>query len=140
MKPQVWRLILLIYVVGVGMAVVETDGAGSGANASLSALFGAADTGGGTLVAWNHSPSSDPFRAPGRRLKASAIPPGRPHLCGSAEPPADDSSQADDTQSGGDDAALASIEFSPRAAEWRLLQPDALGFDSHMNSKTRPPP
>lgn len=140
MKLGAWRLIISTFVVGVGMTTVKTDGVGSGANARPSALLRAGDTGGGALLAVNHPPSCVFFIAPGRLLNASAIAPVRPHFCRSAEPPADDSDQADDSQSDGNDLVLISIEPSPHAAEWRLNHPDALGCDSHMNSKTRPPP
>lgn len=74
------------------------------------------------------------------QLNVAAAAPTWACLCRSAEPPADDSDQADDSQSGGDGLVLTGVELSPRAAEWRLIRPDTQLSNSFIHSKSEPPP
>ena len=68
-----------------------------------------------------------------RRKRASA-------LLRALDPQPDDDGQADDASDDSGEANLALSDQCNHPTEWRLVQPDAPGFFSFTNSKTRPPP
>lgn len=103
-------------------------------------LSGATPLGTGASLHPNHSSSHALHWPTCGQLNVGVATPTRPCLCGSAEPPADDSDQADDSQSRGDGLVLTSGELSPRAAEWRLIRPDTHLSNSFIHSKSKPPP
>lgn len=138
MKPKAWQLTCLVF--SVWLAAVQSADAGGWAGTSASDFSDVTQLSGGGLSSLRHSFSCAASDAPRDQLSAKAFLPGRPHFCGSAELPADDSDLTDDSQSGSDDLVLPGVELSPHAAEWRLTCPDTHRANSFINSKTKPPP
>jgi hypothetical protein len=126
--------------VWAGLWAVQSAGAEDWADASASDWPVAVSSGLGLLLSANLWAPGILSRAPGKRWRVGSNLPAAHRLCGPIEPPSTDTEQVDENPFGGDDMASVSTESSPPAPEWRLNQPDALGCESHMNSKTRPPP
>ncbi len=135
---RAWRVMFVITF--VGLMLINCASGWSRAGFSRFNLNDAAYRSGGALLSSDHSSLAAFHVVSGGALGIGGAARTPPCFYCSAEPPADDTDQADDNPSGGDDLALAGVELSPRVPEWRLNSPDALRVNSFINSKTKPPP
>ena len=138
MKSGISLLIGLVVLIRV--AALASANAEDWADASAADWSDSVCSGLGLLLSANFCGPSILARAPGRRWRAGSTIPAVRQVCTPAALPVGDSEQADENLFGINDVASLTMESSLPPSEWRLSHPDALGCDSHVNSKTRPPP